>query len=316
MKKYRASMLGIDTDKVATLIEAHMFETKSFYSERAIRRFINKIGPDLIYKLIDLRIADKKGGAYPENLKGTLKLKNKISEEIAKKPAFGPKDLALKGHDLMKMGFPEGPQLGRILKDLVERVLDEPEENTREKLIAYVEAHFQKGETDDLQKKQKERSEKAKRLEAKGDKLKTKNKPKDALKAYRKSREADPENPAIYDKLIEIKSTLEDSWSEEDFSESMEWTMKKQELENPDLKEVYESLSPEYTQIKQLIGQMLQTPPEIRDPLIERIKSFGGKAVRPLLDILLSIDAMARGMGPPLSKDAPEPPPPSGGTSA
>jgi putative nucleotidyltransferase with HDIG domain len=162
MKKYRASMLGIDTDKVATLIEAHMFETKSFYTDRAIRRFVNKIGPDLIYKLIDLRIADKKGGAYPENLKGTLKLKAKIQGELAKKPPFGPKDLALKGHDLMKMGFPEGPGLGRILKDLVERVLDEPEENTREKLIAYVEATYQKGGSDDLQKKtKKERPEKS-----------------------------------------------------------------------------------------------------------------------------------------------------------
>jgi hypothetical protein len=164
-------------------------------------------------------------------------------------------------------------------------------------------------------KPKKNDPKKAKRLEAKGDKLKGRNKPKDALKAYRESREADPENPSIYDKLIEIKSTLEDSWSEEDFSESMEWTMKKQELENPGLKDVYESLSPEYGEIKQLIAKMLQTPPEIREPLIERIKAFGGKAVRPLLDILLSIDAMARGMAP-VSNETPQPPPPAGGNSA
>jgi tRNA nucleotidyltransferase (CCA-adding enzyme) len=143
MKKYKASMLGIDTEHVATLIDCHMFETKSYYTDRAIRRFINKVGKDLIFKLVDLRIADKKGGAYPENLKGILRLKRKIAEELAKKPPFGPKDLAVNGHDLMKMGFPEGPTLGKILKDLVELVLDEPEKNTRETLIAYVEGKYQ-----------------------------------------------------------------------------------------------------------------------------------------------------------------------------
>ncbi|MFO1519331.1 MAG: HD domain-containing protein [bacterium] len=144
MKKYRASMLGIDPENVATLVDQHMFETKSFYTERAIRRFVNKVGPELIFKLIDLRIADKKGGAYPENLKGILKLKKRIQDELDKKPPFGPKDLALKGADLMKMGFPEGPQIGKILKELVEIVLDDPGENTAEKLSAHVFKRFGK----------------------------------------------------------------------------------------------------------------------------------------------------------------------------
>jgi len=150
MKKYKASMLGIDTESVATLIDCHMFETKSYYTERAIRRFINKVGQDLIFKLIDLRIADKKGGAYPESVKGVLKLKQKISDEIAKKPPFGPKDLAINGNDLMKMGFAEGPLLGKILKELVEIVLDEPEKNTREFLLAYVAEKFLNAEPNSL----------------------------------------------------------------------------------------------------------------------------------------------------------------------
>lgn len=139
MQKYKASMLGIDPENVTRLVDNHMFETKSFYSDRAIRRFVNKIGPDLIYKQIDLRIADKKGGGYPDSLRGVLKLKAKIKEELDKKPPFGPKDLALNGRDLMSLGFPEGPLLGKILKDLVELVLDHPEKNNREDLISYIE---------------------------------------------------------------------------------------------------------------------------------------------------------------------------------
>jgi len=142
MKKYKASMLGIDVENVAHLVDNHMFETKSFYSDRAIRRFINKIGPDLIYKQIDLRIADKKGGGYPESLKGILKLKNKIASELNKKPPFGPKDLAIKGNDLLSLGLAEGPQIGKILKDLVEVVLDEPENNTLEILSKIIQEKY------------------------------------------------------------------------------------------------------------------------------------------------------------------------------
>lgn len=145
MKKYKVSMLGIDTEKVSRLVDNHMFETKSFYSDKAIRRFINKIGPDLIYKQLDLRIADKKGGGYPESIKGVIKLKNKIKEELDKKPPFGPKDLAIDGKTLMSLGYAEGPQIGKILKELVEIVIDEPEKNTQEILLEIVKAQHSQG---------------------------------------------------------------------------------------------------------------------------------------------------------------------------
>src|SRR5262249_46501346 len=117
-------------------------ETKSFYTERAIRRFVHKIGKELIFKLVDLRIADKKGGAYPNQLKGILRLKKRIQEELEKKPPFGPKDLAVNGHDLMSLGYTEGPVLGQILKRLVEVVLDEPERNTRQSLLEIASTEF------------------------------------------------------------------------------------------------------------------------------------------------------------------------------
>ncbi|MCE9623877.1 MAG: HD domain-containing protein [Deltaproteobacteria bacterium] len=142
MKKYRANMLGIDPENVLSMVHNHMFETKSFYTEKAIRRFIHKIGKDLIFKLVDLRIADKKGGAYPNQLKGILRLKNHIQEELDKKPPFGAKDLALNGHDLMNLGYAAGPLLGQILKRLIEVVLDDPTKNTRQSLLEYTLEQF------------------------------------------------------------------------------------------------------------------------------------------------------------------------------
>ena len=49
---------------------------------------------------------------------------------------FGLKDLKLNGNDLMQSGVPGGPELGRILHILLERVLDDPELNDRERLEA------------------------------------------------------------------------------------------------------------------------------------------------------------------------------------
>lgn len=153
---------------------------------------------------------------------------------------------------------------------------------------------------------------KAASLEAKGDQLAEKEKFQKAMKAYRGAQEANPENPAIYEKLVETQMHLKEDWDEKEFFESMTWTMKKQELENPGLSEVYETLGPEYREIQSIITQMLVTEPEAREPLIQKIKGFGIKALRPLLDTLLSIDAMARGIVPSQPSDmGTVPPPPS-----
>lgn len=140
MAALKMTTLGINPDNVARLVEEHMFQAKSFFSDRAIRRFINKVTPELILKLVDLRLADNRGGKYPEGIKGVLRLRKKIEDEINKKSPFSVKDLAVRGTDLIALGIPEGPQIGQILKELVEVVLDEPEKNQREVLLEIVKA--------------------------------------------------------------------------------------------------------------------------------------------------------------------------------
>ncbi|MBI2082929.1 MAG: HD domain-containing protein [Deltaproteobacteria bacterium] len=138
------STIGLKTEETLNMIENHMFQTKSFFSERAIRRFINKIGPDVILKLVDLRIADNRGGRYPEGIRGVLKLRKRIGEELEKKTPFSIKDLAINGHDMMKLGVPEGPLIGKSLKELLEVVLDDPSKNTREELMKIAEEKIKK----------------------------------------------------------------------------------------------------------------------------------------------------------------------------
>lgn len=138
MNTLRMTTIGADPSEVTRLIEHHMFQTKAHFSDRSIRRFINKIGPDLILKLVDLRLADNRGGKYPEGIRGVLKLRKKITAMLEAKAPFGVRDLAIRGTDLMALGIPEGPEIGRILKELVEVVLDEPEKNVKEELLEIV----------------------------------------------------------------------------------------------------------------------------------------------------------------------------------
>ncbi len=140
MREHKATTVGINPHHVCHLVKHHMFETKPFEgNEKALRRFINKVGPDSIFDLLDLRLADKKGGKFPKKVYGILMLREKIRAEINKKAPFTPKDLALNGHDLIEMGFKPGPIIGTIQKMLMEKVLDEPELNTKEQLAKIVE---------------------------------------------------------------------------------------------------------------------------------------------------------------------------------
>lgn len=143
LKKMKATTIGLKPEHIETLVFNHMFETKSYFTDKAIRRFIQKIGQDLIFKLLDLRLADNRGGKHPRSIKGVLKMRQRVKEILAQKPPFGPKDLAVSGHDVMALGVPEGPAVGKILKQLVEVVLDDPKLNTRDHLLALVKEMMQ-----------------------------------------------------------------------------------------------------------------------------------------------------------------------------
>ena len=147
MSKVKLTSCGVNVQRVQKLIENHMFETKAHYTDKAIRRFVSKIGKDLIFELMDLRIADNRGGKHPSGIKGVTRLRERIRKEMEKKPPFGASDLAINGHDLMDIGIPEGRELGSLIKALVEVVLDDPELNTREHLLALA-AQMMQGKKD------------------------------------------------------------------------------------------------------------------------------------------------------------------------
>ena len=48
------------------------------------------------------------------------------------------KTLAVTGRDLIQAGYKPGPELGEVLKEMLEHVLEEPSDNTKEKLMEFI----------------------------------------------------------------------------------------------------------------------------------------------------------------------------------
>jgi hypothetical protein len=102
-----------------------------------MRRLVRKVGTELIYDLLDLRRADVYAQGKGGSTSDVDELQARITAEIEKKSPFGLKDLAVNGSDLMReLGMPAGPQIGKVLHELLEIVLDDPGQNSREVLLA------------------------------------------------------------------------------------------------------------------------------------------------------------------------------------
>ena len=68
-------------------------------------------------------------------------------EILERQEAVQISDLAAGGKDLIGAGIAPGPQMGEILRYLLERVLEEPELNTKAALIALAKERLAKEST-------------------------------------------------------------------------------------------------------------------------------------------------------------------------
>jgi tRNA nucleotidyltransferase (CCA-adding enzyme) len=57
---------------------------------------------------------------------------------LLQRPPLAIGDLAVSGSDLKSIGLEPGPRFGEVLRALLERVIEHPEMNTREQLLALV----------------------------------------------------------------------------------------------------------------------------------------------------------------------------------
>ena len=130
------------TDSVCHLIKEHMFHYESSWSDAAVRRFIMRVKAECLEDLYDLRLADMYGMynepvdvRYSASVALLLELKERVEKELEKKTALSLKSLAVNGRDLMALGIPAGKELGRILNELLDCVIEDPQMNEKSRLL-------------------------------------------------------------------------------------------------------------------------------------------------------------------------------------
>ena len=122
---------------ITRLVRYHMFHYTPSWTDGAVRRFISRVGKDLIPPLFSLRVADRIGNGkkfgHPKIL---MNFWDRIQQVINESHALKVTDLAINGRDVMeRYDLKPSKIVGKVLNQLLEYVLDDNSLNTKEKLF-------------------------------------------------------------------------------------------------------------------------------------------------------------------------------------
>ncbi len=122
------------TRSVSKLVREHMYKLQVIRKTK-VKRMINRVGRENIFRLLDLQKADEIASAPPHNLEKINRLQSVVEEILDNREPLEIKDLSISGKDLIELGFEPGPQVGKALKQLLTLVLSTPELNDKERLL-------------------------------------------------------------------------------------------------------------------------------------------------------------------------------------
>lgn len=134
--------LRMDNDtirKVCILVRYHDYGNGVTPDGRIVRRAVNKVGEELFPSLLLVRRADilaQSDYMREDKLANLEEWKQCYDKILTDKECVSLKTLAVSGRDLIAAGIAPGKQLGEILNELLSRVIEEPERNNREYLLA------------------------------------------------------------------------------------------------------------------------------------------------------------------------------------
>ncbi len=137
MKRLKFS--NSDINYVKKLVRLHMFYYTEEWTDGAVRRFLRKFDGDenFLKDLFELRKGDRLGSGMKDKDAEILdKFKKRIAKIIEEDNALKVTDLDINGHEIMeKFNIPPSKTIGEMLEYMLEKVLDNPELNKKEKLF-------------------------------------------------------------------------------------------------------------------------------------------------------------------------------------
>ena len=122
---------GATIQKVTKLVR--FLDTDIDSSKVAIKKLMSEMGESDFFSLIKLKIADE-----PEKTAELEEAKQIAEKVIADKECFKLKDMAVKGDDLIKSGMVMGPEIGKTLSMLLDKVISEEIANDKDSLMQII----------------------------------------------------------------------------------------------------------------------------------------------------------------------------------
>jgi tRNA nucleotidyltransferase (CCA-adding enzyme) len=127
-----------ERERVVALVKHHILCYDEQWSDAAVRRWLRRVTPELAEELYVLGRADivSKGRDHELDLKNLEDLKAHASRVMAAGAAFGLRELGIDGAALMReLGLAPGRQIGEILRELLDEVVENPALNEPHKLL-------------------------------------------------------------------------------------------------------------------------------------------------------------------------------------
>ncbi|MDO5131475.1 MAG: CCA tRNA nucleotidyltransferase [Eubacteriales bacterium] len=134
-----ARRLKLDNEtrrRVVRLVKFH--DNAPRLTKPGVRKAVILIGEDLFPLYLEVKEADTLAQSLyrrQEKLDFLAKVRRLYEEILRDRDCLSLRDLAVKGDDLMAAGVPEGKEVGRILRKMLQDVLDEPAHNNRDYLL-------------------------------------------------------------------------------------------------------------------------------------------------------------------------------------
>ena len=138
--------LKFDNDtirKVTKLVAYHDYRMEP--TGPNVRRAMNEIGVELFPYYLAVRLADTKAQSSYERrgkLENIIQIRELYRNALRNKECVTLKDLAVTGTDLINLGIAPGKELGTLLNELLDIVIEDPAWNQKEKLCDYVKERF------------------------------------------------------------------------------------------------------------------------------------------------------------------------------
>ncbi|MBD5657769.1 MAG: HD domain-containing protein [Candidatus Eremiobacteraeota bacterium] len=134
-------------ENVARLVRHHMYAADPMLEEKTLRRFVRRIGAELLAQQFELRAADIVGSGLPKRDDANERYEERVWTIVRQEPPLSVGDLAVSGTDVLAAlqrasgsAVRGGPEVGRILRGLLERVIDDPALNERDALLSLLES--------------------------------------------------------------------------------------------------------------------------------------------------------------------------------